>query len=214
MSEHKLAAEARTEFGKGAARRIRRENKIPAVLYGHGTDPVHITLPGHETMLAVRQANALFSIDLQGKSELAVAKDIQRDPVRNIIEHVDLLIVRRGEKIAVDLNVNVTGESAVGTIHVVEAQTLSVEAEATHIPESVEVTIDGMEAGTHVIAGDVKLPSGVTLLTDPEHIVVTVSEPRAEALPEDEEPAEADEAAADEAEETAAEAPAEEAAAE
>ena len=206
MSEFKLAAEARTEFGKGAARRIRRANKIPAVLYGHGSDPVHITLPGHETMLAVRQTNALFAIDVEGKSQLAVAKDIQRDPVRNVIEHVDLLIVRRGEKIAVDVTVNVTGESAPGTIHIVESQTLSVEAEATSIPESIDVSIDGMEAGTHITAGDVRLPSGATLLTDPEHIVVAVSEPRAEALPEDEAAeAEAPAAAEEPAEETAAE---------
>ena len=206
MSEFKLAAEARTEFGKGAARRIRRANKIPAVLYGHGSDPVHITLPGHETMLAVRQTNALFAIDVEGKSQLAVAKDIQRDPVRNVIEHVDLLIVRRGEKIAVDVTVNVTGESAPGTIHIVESQTLSVEAEATSIPESIDVSIDGMEAGTHITAGDVRLPSGATLLTDPEHIVVAVSEPRAEALPEDEAAeAEAPAAVEEPAEETAAE---------
>jgi large subunit ribosomal protein L25 len=206
VSEFKLAAEARTEFGKGAARRIRRANKIPAVLYGHGSDPVHITLPGHETMLAVRQTNALFAIDVEGKSQLAVAKDIQRDPVRNVIEHVDLLIVRRGEKIAVDVTVNVTGESAPGTIHIVESQTLSVEAEATSIPESIDVSIDGMEAGTHITAGDVRLPSGATLLTDPEHIVVAVSEPRAEALPEDEAAeAEAPAAVEEPAEETAAE---------
>ena len=206
MSEFKLAAEARTEFGKGAARRIRRANKIPAVIYGHGSDPVHITLPGHETMLAVRQTNALFAIDVEGKSQLAVAKDIQRDPVRNVIEHVDLLIVRRGEKIAVDVTVNVTGESAPGTIHIVESQTLSVEAEATSIPESIDVSIDGMEAGTHITAGDVRLPSGATLLTDPEHIVVAVSEPRAEALPEDEAAeAEAPAAVEEPAEETAAE---------
>lgn len=209
MSEFKLAAEARTEFGKGAARRIRRANKIPAVLYGHGSDPVHITLPGHQTMLAVRQTNALFSIDIDGKAQLAVAKDIQRDPVRNTIEHLDLLIVRRGEKIAVDVAVNVTGESAPGTIHLVESQTLSVEAEATHLPESIEVSIEGLAAGTHITAGEVTMPAGATLLTDPEHIVVAVSEPRTEALPEDEEAAEA--AAAEEA---AAEAPAEEAAAE
>ncbi len=185
MSEFKLAAEARTEFGKGAARRIRRANKIPAVLYGHGTDPVHITLPGHETMLAVRQTNALFSIDLDGKAQLAVAKDVQRDPVRNVIEHLDLLVVDKGEKIAVDIAVNVVGESAPGTIHIVESQTLSVQAEATHIPESIEVSIEGMEAGTHVTAGDVKLPAGSELLTDPTHTVVTVSQPQAEELPED-----------------------------
>lgn len=190
MSDIKLAAEARTEFGKGAARRIRRENKIPAVLYGHGTDPLHITLPGHETMLAVRHSNALFTIELDAKSEMAVVKDIQRDAVRGTIEHIDLLLVKRGEKIAVDVTVNVVGESAPGTIHFVEAQTLSVEAEATHLPESVDVSIDGLEAGQHVTAGQVELPKGSTLLTDPEATVVQIAEPRAEAAAEDEEAAE------------------------
>lgn len=187
MSDIKLAAEARTEFGKGAARRIRRANKIPAVLYGHGADPLHITLPGHETMLAMRHSNALFSIELDGKTELAVAKDVQRTPVNSTIEHIDFLIVRRGEKIAVDVTVNVVGESAPGTIHFVEAQTLSVEAEATNLPESVDVSIEGLEAGQHVTAGEVELPQGATLLTDPEAAVVQIAEPRAEAAAEDEE---------------------------
>ncbi|MFI2103191.1 50S ribosomal protein L25/general stress protein Ctc [Isoptericola sp. NPDC019693] len=187
MSDIKLAAEARTEFGKGAARRIRRANKIPAVLYGHGADPLHITLPGHETMLAMRHSNALFSIELDGKTELAVAKDVQRTPVNSTIEHIDFLIVRRGEKIAVDVTVNVVGESAPGTIHFVEAQTLSVEALATNLPESVEVSIEGLEAGQHVTAGEVTLPEGATLLTDPDAAVVAVSEPRGEVADEAEE---------------------------
>ena len=120
MSEIKLAATARTEFGKGAARRLRRAHQIPAVLYGHGTEPVHVALPGHETMLAVKgAANALFEIQLDGKPVLALAKDVQRDPVKNIIEHVDLLIVRRGEKVQVEVPVTVVGESAPGTIHIV-----------------------------------------------------------------------------------------------
>ncbi|MFE6971056.1 50S ribosomal protein L25/general stress protein Ctc [Isoptericola sp. NPDC057653] len=191
MSDIKLAAEARTEFGKGAARRIRRENKIPAVLYGHGTDPLHITLPGHETMLATRHTNALFTIELDSKSEMAVIKDIQRDAVRGTIEHIDLLLVKRGEKIAVEVAVNVVGESAPGTIHFVESQTLSVEAEATHLPESVEVSIEGLEAGQHVTAGEVTLPKGATLLTDPDAAVVAVSEPRGEVADEAEEEAEA-----------------------
>src|SRR5690606_20170212 len=115
VSEIKLVAEARTEFGKGAARRIRRADKIPAVLYGHGSDPLHVTLPGHDTMMALKHSNALFSIELEGKAQLAITKDVQRDPVRNVIEHVDLLIVKKGEKVAVDVPVVVTGESAPGT---------------------------------------------------------------------------------------------------
>lgn len=180
MAEIKLVAEARTQFGKGAARRIRREDKIPAVLYGHGTQPVHITLPGHESMLALRHSNALFAIELEGESHLAIAKDVQRDPIRGFIEHIDLLAVQQGEKVAVDVTVNVVGESAPGTIHLVEAQTLSVEAEATHLPESVDVDITGLEAGATVTAGDVKLPQGATLVVDADHIVVTIAEPRGE----------------------------------
>ncbi|MFD6179415.1 MULTISPECIES: 50S ribosomal protein L25/general stress protein Ctc [unclassified Isoptericola] len=200
MSDIKLAAEARTEFGKGAARRIRRENKIPAVLYGHGTDPLHITLPGHETMLAVRHSNALFTIELDSTSEMAVVKDIQRDAVRGTIEHIDLLLVKRGEKIAVEVTVNVVGESAPGTIHFVEAQTLSVEALATNLPESVDVSIEGLEAGQHVTAGEVELPEGAILLTDPEAAVVQIAEPRGEVAAEDEE---AEEGAAEESAEAA-----------
>ncbi|GAB2456247.1 50S ribosomal protein L25/general stress protein Ctc [Xylanimonas ulmi] len=195
MAEIKLVAEARTEFGKGAARRIRREDKIPAVLYGHGAAPVHVTLPGHETTLSLRQSNALFSIELDGKAQLAVAKDVQRDPVRNIVEHIDLLVVKAGEKIAVEVPVVVVGEPAPGAIHLVEAQTLSLEAEATHLPQSIEVSIEGMAAGTVVTAGDVTLPTGVSLLTDAEHIVVAVAEPQGERAEDEGEAAEGEAAA-------------------
>lgn len=188
MAEIKLAAEPRTEFGKGAARRIRRDHKIPAVLYGHGGDPVHVTLPGHESMLALRQTNVLLNIEVNGKGQLAVAKDVQRDPVRNVIEHIDLQVVRAGEKITVDISVNIVGESAPGTIHLVEEQVLVVEAEATNLPESVDVSIEGLEAGAQVVAGDVELPAGTTLITDPTYVVVLVTEPRGEAG-EDEESA-------------------------
>ena len=181
MSEVKLAVVARTEFGKGAARRIRRAAQIPAVLYGHGGAPVHIALPGHETMLALKQANALFSIEFDGKTELAVAKDVQRDPVKNVIEHVDLLIVRRGEKITVDVNVHVTGESAPGTIHVVETQSVTLEAEATHLPQGIDVSVEGLEAGSKILGSDLVLPAGSTLVGDPEQVIVTVSEPRVSA---------------------------------
>ena len=181
MAEIKLAAEPRTEFGKGAARRIRRDNKIPAVLYGHGDDPVHVTLPGHESMLALRQTNVLLNIQLGGKGQLTVAKDVQRDPVRNVIEHIDLQVVSAGETITVDISVNIVGESAPGTIHLVEEQVLSVEAEATHLPEFVEVSIEGLESGARIQAGDVVLPTGSTLLTDPKAVVVLVTEPRGES---------------------------------
>ncbi|MCK0118387.1 large subunit ribosomal protein L25 [Isoptericola sp. CG 20/1183] len=186
MAEIKLAAEARTEFGKGAARRARRAGKIPAVLYGHGADPVHINLPGHETMLAVRHTNALIGLDVDGESYLSVVKDVQRHPVRPEIEHIDLLLVNKGEKIAVDITVHVVGESAPGSIHLVEEQTLSVEADATNIPEYVEVSIEGREAGDHIVAGDVQLPAGVELLTDASYTVVTITEPRGEESADEE----------------------------
>lgn len=186
MAETKLVATARTEFGKGAARRLRRANLIPAVLYGHGTDPVHVALPGHEVMMAVKHSNALFEIEIDGASTLAIAKDVQVEPVRNVIEHLDLLIVRRGEKVTVEIPVHVVGESAPGTIHVVETQHLALEAEATHLPERVEVSIEGLDEGAIVHAGDVVLPQGATLLTDPEHVVLTVTLPRTEAAEEGE----------------------------
>ena len=181
MAETKLVATSRTEFGKGAARRLRRANLIPAVLYGHGTDPVHVALPGHEVMMAVKHSNALFEIDIDGTATLAIAKDVQVEPVHNVIEHLDLLIVRRGEKVTVEVPVHVVGESAPGTIHVVETQHLSLEAEATHLPDRVEVSIEGLEEGAILHAGDIALPQGSTLLTDPEHVVVTITVPRAEA---------------------------------
>lgn len=180
MSEsHKLSAEIRTEFGKGFARRLRAAGKIPAVIYGHGTEPQHVALPGHETALILRKKNAILDLDIDGKSELALVKDVQKDPVRQIIEHVDLLVVRRGEKVTVSIPVHLEGESFSGTIATLDAATLEVEAEATHIPESVSVDIDGAEDGTHVLAKDVKLPKGVTLVTDPETLVVAVSLPAA-----------------------------------
>lgn len=202
MSEVKLAATARTEFGKGAARRIRRAHQIPAVLYGHGAEPLHITLPGHATMLALKHANALLSIELDGETRLAIAKDVQRDPVKSLIEHVDLLVVKKGEKISVEVNVHVVGESAPGTIHVVETQALTLEAEATHLPEQVEVSIEGLEDGSQVRAGDITLPEGAVYNGDPDDVIVTISIPRASVE---------DEAAdAEAAEAAAAEAPAEE----
>jgi large subunit ribosomal protein L25 len=190
MSEVKLVATARTEFGKGAARRLRRAHQIPAVLYGHGTDPVHVSLPGHATMMSLKQANALFTIELDGKDTLAIAKDVQRDPVRQVIEHVDLLIVRKGEKVAVEVPVIVTGESAPGTIHIVETQNVELEAEATHLPQHVEVDIEGLEAGTAITAAELTLPQGTTLVTDGEIVMVTIAVPRSEAAADEDEAAE------------------------
>lgn len=199
MADVTLTATARTAFGKGAARRLRRAQQIPAVLYGHGTDPLHVALPGHATMLALKHTNALFEIVLDGKKTLAIAKDVQVEPVRQVIEHVDLLIVKRGEKIAVDVPVHVVGESAPGTIHVVETQELQLEAEATNLPSSVELDITGMPDGTVVRASDITLPAGSTLVSDPEHIVATISLPSVEPVEAEEAEATDDETAADEA---------------
>ncbi|MDO5710561.1 MAG: 50S ribosomal protein L25/general stress protein Ctc [Micrococcales bacterium] len=172
----KLVAQTRTEFGKGAARRIRRAHQIPAVLYGHGTDPIHLALPGHATMMALKLANAVVEIDLDGKVRLALVKDVQRDPIKPIIEHVDLIAVRRGEKVIVDISVHVVGDAAPETIVSLDAQTVSVVAEATAIPENVEVSVEGLRAGTQILASHLKLPRGVELDVDPETLVVNVTQ--------------------------------------
>ena len=175
MSDLTLNAEPRTQFGKGAARKIRRAHQIPAVMYGHGTDPVHITLPGHETMLALKTSNALLTIVLDGKEQLALAKDVQRDPIKPVIEHVDLVVVRAGERVKVDVPVHVIGEAAPDTLVALDLQTIEVEVAATAIPEMIEVSVEGAQAGTQVLAGGVTLPEGATLVTDPEALVVNVT---------------------------------------
>ncbi|MDN4490507.1 50S ribosomal protein L25/general stress protein Ctc [Demequina sp. SYSU T00068] len=192
-----LAAEKRTEFGKGAARRARAAHKIPAVIYGHGSDPVHILLPGHDTMMALKHSNALLTIELDGSSEMAIAKDVQVEPVRRIIEHVDLLLVKKGEKITVDVPVHVVGESFAGTIHVVEHATVQILAEATHLPESLEVSIEGLEEGARVYARDIELPKGSELVTDADAAVVVISVPRGAGAEEEEAEAAAAEAPAE-----------------
>ncbi|GAA4180022.1 50S ribosomal protein L25/general stress protein Ctc [Gryllotalpicola koreensis] len=192
----KLTAEVRESFGKGAARKIRAAHKIPAVIYGHGTEPRHVTLPGHETMLLIRKANAILELEIAGKSELTLVKDVQRDPVRQIIEHIDLIIVRRGEKVTVDVPVHVEGEPFGSAIAEQDANTVSVEVEATNIPERIVVDVEGKEAGTHITAADLEIPAGATLLTDPETLIVGIVTP---AAPEAEETAEATEAAQAEA---------------
>ena len=153
MSEVRIAAEPRTEFGKGASRRARRAGKVPAVLYGHGTEPKHISLPGHETMLLVRTANAVVDLDIEGAAQLALVKDVQRDPVRQIIEHIDLVVLRRGEKVTVDVPVVIEGESFSGTIHVQDLNTVSLLVLATDIPEHVVVNVEGLEDGVQIHGG-------------------------------------------------------------
>ncbi len=195
MSESNIQAELRTEFGKGAARRIRRADKVPAVLYGHGTDPIHITLPGHDTMLALKHGgvNALLTITVEGKEHLALPKQVQRDVIKGFLEHVDLLVVKRGEKVTVDVPVHVVGEPARDTLVVTEHPTVTVEAEATHIPEYLEVSVEGAEAGTQVLARDLQVPQGSTLHLDDDTLVVHVSHaPTTEELEAELEGAEAE----------------------
>jgi large subunit ribosomal protein L25 len=175
VSEVKLTAAKRTEFGKGAARRLRRAHQVPAVIYGHGTDPVHVSLPGHATMLALKQSNALLTLDVEGKPTLALPKAIQRDAIRGTIEHVDLLLVRRGEKVTVEVALHQIGSAAAGTLITTVLNTLSVEVEATSIPTSIEVDLAGAQAGSAIHAGDITLPAGATLITDPEAIAVQIT---------------------------------------
>ena len=176
MTENKLVATARTSFGKGAARSIRREGKIPAVMYGHGTEPVHISLPGHETMMALKVANVLLTIEIDGKDQLALAKDIQRDAIKPVIDHVDLVLVRLGEKVNVDVPVHLVGTAAVETVVTVENNTVELAVEATQIPDRVEVSVEGAEAGTRIYASDLVLPEGAELITEPETLIVNVTQ--------------------------------------
>ncbi len=177
MSEDlKIAAETRTEFGKGAARRIRRDNKVPAVIYGHGNDPMHVTLPGHDTMMALKHGgtNALLYIALEGKTVLGLTKQIQADPIKGFLEHIDFVEVKKGERVTVEVGVHVTGEAKPDAMIVTELNTISLEAEATNIPEWIEVSVEDAEVGFHILAKDLDLPEGSLLLTDDEALVVNV----------------------------------------
>jgi large subunit ribosomal protein L25 len=177
MSENLIKAESRTEFGKGAARRIRRSDKIPAVIYGHGNDPIHVTLPGHDTMLALKHggSNAVLNIEIDGKVQLALTKQVQADPIKGFLEHIDFVAVRKGEKVTVDVPVHVVGEAKSDALVVTEQNVISLEAEATHIPENIEVSIEDAEVGTQILASQLVLPPGSTLLTDPETLIVNVT---------------------------------------
>ncbi|MEU9891605.1 50S ribosomal protein L25/general stress protein Ctc [Sphaerisporangium sp. NPDC051011] len=175
MSEVRIAAEPRTEFGKGAARKIRRSDKVPAVLYGHGIEPKHLTLPGHELLLALRTPNVLIRLQGDGVNEIALPKGVQRDPIKGFLEHVDLLLVKRGEKVTVEIPVTTIGDIAPGGLLDHQTLTVAVEAEATHIPTGVEVDIEGLEVGAVITAGDLKLPQGSSLAADAETVVLQVA---------------------------------------
>ncbi|GAB2703904.1 large subunit ribosomal protein L25 [Microbacterium marinum] len=203
-TDTKVVAELREQFGKGFARRLRAAGKIPAVIYGHGTAPVHVALPGHQVFLLVRRANAVLELEINGEQQLTLVKDVQKDPVHQIIEHIDLLVVKKGEKIQVDVPVVVTGESFAGTIAVQDATSVSLEVEATHIPGNVEVSVEGLEEGAQITAADITLPRGATLLADPETLIVAVSVPAA-PVEDEAEATEGDEAADAAAEDAPAE---------
>ena len=209
-TDNKVRTEPREQFGKGFARRLRAAGKIPAVIYGHGSDPVHVALPGHQVSLLVRRANAVLELDVSGTQQLALVKDVQRDPVRQIIEHIDLIVVKKGEKVQVEVPVLMVGESFSGTIATLDNTTVRLEVEATHIPEHVEIDIEGLEDGTHVTAADLVLPKGATLLDEPDLLFVAVSIPTVAPEPEEEAAEGVEEAeAAEQPAETPAEAPAE-----
>jgi large subunit ribosomal protein L25 len=194
VAEVRLIAETRTEFGKGGARRTRRAGKIPAVLYGHGLEPRHLSLPARGFAHALKGgANTVLTLEFPDGDQLALPKSVVRHPLRDYVEHVDLLVIRRGEKVTVDIQVVVTGEAASGTLVLTDANSLSIEVEAMSIPESLTVDIEGAEAGTQFLAGDVALPSGATLVTDPEALVVSVQNaPTAEEVEAETEQAEAE----------------------
>ncbi len=180
MPEVKLTAEPRSEFGKGAARRLRRAHKVPAVIYGHGAEPVHVALPGHATMLALKHSNTLLSVELDGGTTLALPKDVQRNALRGTIEHVDLLIVRHGERVHVEIPLHLIGEPASGTLVTSELTTIAIEVEATSIPQQLEYDVTDAPAGTQVHAGQITLPAGATLTIDAEILVLQVSSAEAQ----------------------------------
>jgi len=196
-----IPATLRTEFGKGYARRVRANDKIPAVIYGHGAEPLHVILPGHEMMLASRNSNAVLDINVDGEGHLAMIKEVQRHAVRPEILHIDLLTVRRGERVEVEIPVHVEGEVAPTAIHNVEENVLVVEADALKVPEYLTVDITDLEVGEHVYAKDVTLPGNVTLVSDPELLVVNVSEPVEQDLGEEPETEEEGEESAESTEE-------------
>lgn len=178
-TDNHVLGEVRTEFGKGFARRLRAAGKVPAVIYGHGSEPRHVALPSHQIGLIIRKKNAIIELRLDGKEELVLVKDVQKDPVHQVIEHLDLVEVRKGEKVVVDVPVHVNGIQQSGSVLELDVKAISVEAEATHIPEFLEVSVEGAEPGFRVTVAQVALPEGVTLIGDPEGVVVHVHAARA-----------------------------------
>jgi len=180
MATEKITAEIRTEFGKGAARRLRREHKIPAVIYGHGSEATHLALPGHETTMALRHhgKSAVLELQIDGKPQLALTKQIQVDDIRRLIEHIDFVAVKAGERVQAEVAVHVTGTTQPGTMTTTEAVSVTIEAEATHMPEVIEVSVDGLGNGDFIHASDLKLPQGATLVSAEDAVIVHVTEPQ------------------------------------
>jgi large subunit ribosomal protein L25 len=193
VSEVRLSAQSRTEFGKGGARRTRRAGLIPAVIYGHGADPRHVSLPAREFGLALKRggANVLLTLSLEGDDQLVIPKAIQRHPIKGIYEHVDLLAVRRGEKVIIDVPIIIVGDTPRGGVLNQEQSSVSVEAEATNLPTGIEIDLGPLEIGSHITAGQLTLPSGSVLVTDPEQLLVLITEAQSAAAAEAEEAAEA-----------------------
>jgi large subunit ribosomal protein L25 len=186
MSEtNKLVATTRNTFGKGVARKLRAAGRTPVVVYGHGTDPVHISVETHPLSLIIRQANAIIELDIEGRKELVLVKDVQKDPVRQIIEHLDLIVVKQGELVDVEVAVHVEGEPFSGTNALLELNTLRLSVPATSIPENVVVNVEGAQEGTQVLAGNITLPKGAVLVDDPEQLVVHVVAQRGTAAEEE-----------------------------
>ncbi len=205
MSEVRLNAESRTEFGKGGARRTRRAGKIPAVIYGHGADPRHVSLPAREFTNAIRHGgiNVLLTLDLDGEQQLAIPKAIQRHALKGTFDHVDLLAVRRGEKVTIDVPLTIVGDVVAGGLISQDSNSVSVEAEATHLPTGIEVSIAGLEIGSQITAADLTLPQGSSLAGDPAQLILVINDVAAAAAA-----SEASDEAAAAAEAPAAEAPA------
>ncbi|MFS0732507.1 50S ribosomal protein L25/general stress protein Ctc [Microbacterium sp. 1P10UB] len=175
--DNTVHAEPRENFGKGFARRLRAAGKIPAVIYGHGTEPTHVALPGHQVALLIRRANAVLELDVAGAKQLTLVKDVQKDPVHQIIEHIDLLVVKRGERVQVEVPVVVVGEPAAGTVATLDSATITLDVEATHIPQNIEVNVEDLEDGTRITAGDLALTDGATLVVEADTLVVAVAVP-------------------------------------
>ena len=178
--DNKIDADLRTKFGKGAARKLRVLGKIPAVIYGHGTDPVHVALPSHQIGLILRRANAVLELEVNGETHLTLVKDVQKDPVRQIIEHLDLIVIRKGEKVQVEVAVHLTGEIIAGNVIDLDIKTLLLEVEATNIPQNVVVNVEGLDEGAQIKAGEIVLPDGAALISDADAVVISVHLPEAE----------------------------------